>query len=138
MEVTSPSLANAAALIAVFGPLFGFSAFQPARVIGIPGNERAGCMRGLELPEILSTSLRQGRANIAYNPVATPILDSPEAKARLKSIENNWRWVRLDVGPSTQVSLYMALDPALARFSFSSFGDATGLSRSQHCFRDGC
>ena len=135
MEVTAPTLANAAALLAAFGPLFGFSAFQSARVIGIPGNEReTGCMRGLELPEILSTSLDQLPANVTYNPVATPILNSPEAQARLKGIESNWRWVRLDVGPSTQVSLYLALDPALARFSFSAFGDTSGLNNFDTAF----
>jgi hypothetical protein len=135
MEVTAPSLANASALFAVFGPLFGFSAFQPARVIGIPGNIReTGCMRGLELPEILVTSLDQVRTNLTYSPVATPILKSPEAEARLKSIENNWRWVRLDIGPSTQVSLYMALDRALARFSFVGFGDTSGLSNLNAAF----
>ena len=134
MQVTAPTLLNASALMASMGPLFGGNAFQPARVIGIPGNlKRTGCFRGLELPEIISTRFGNPGSNVALN-VPEPILTSPAATARLANLESRWRWVQLHVGPSTQVSLYMAIDPRLARFSFNAFGDTSGLENFNNAF----
>jgi hypothetical protein len=131
MEVIAPSYGNATALIAALSPLFGGNAFQPAQVIGIGSSdysEREMCFRGLELPEIIETSLSlYTGARPVYEQGGLPLIENAAALARLQALEDKWRWVRLDVGASTQVSLYMAVDPALAAVSFSGFGDASGL-----------
>jgi hypothetical protein len=125
MHVEGPSFANSRNLLSALGPLFGGDAWQRARVIGLAlgnpseaGSSRTRCMRALELPELLdgseltavASSFKQGFTGTS----GSAIEGLKQAQAQLAKQQADWRWVRLYTGASTQVSLYIALNPRLA------------------------
>jgi large repetitive protein len=115
MQVEGPDLEAGDALFGSLAPLFGASAWEPARVIGVAGpgeeNKRTRCWRALELPELLpspGTGLGAGYFSSPGNLDA----ELQAISSRIAAQSADSRWVRLHTGGSARVQLFLAIAKA--------------------------
>ncbi|HUP02725.1 MAG TPA: hypothetical protein VMU19_01970, partial [Bryobacteraceae bacterium] len=116
MKVIQPGFSSAEATLLTMGlPLAGLG-LQPAQVVG-PDRLvlKGGCMRGVELPELIQQALVTSVA--AAYPLPPPQLETPSPMATAQknaiALVGSSRWLRFVTGAANRIRIFLAIDSAL-------------------------